>query len=184
MKLLALSVLSFLIVGCGRSTAGTVNEKAAVPSPPAVEAPAGPVKTPEPVPTPPKMTPAMSKVFTGAASIIREYYGAINARQYETAYHLWSQKGEASGQTLAEFQRGFDDTASVTVEIDNDHGMLEGAAGSEYATVPVKVRAVTHDGRQQHFEGEYVLRRSMVDGATPEQQAWRIYSAKIRETGR
>ena len=37
------------------------------------------------------------------------------------------------------------------------------------------------DGRQQNYRGKYVLRRSMVDGATAEQRVWRIYSADIEK---
>ena len=57
---------------------------------------------------------------------------------------------------------------------------IEAAAGSQYATVPVTSDAVLRDGSQQRFVGTYTVRRAMVDGATPEQRAWHIYSAKLR----
>ena len=57
---------------------------------------------------------------------------------------------------------------------------MEGAAGSQYATVPVVVDATLRNGTRQHFEGNYTLRRTMVDGATPEQRRWHIYSGDLK----
>ena len=113
------------------------------------------------------------------ADVVRRYYSAIQARDYDVAYALWSQSGKASGKTRPEFAAGFSDTREVRATI-GDSVRVEGAAGSQYATVPVKVDAVLQDGRRQHFEGAYTLRRSMVDGATAEQRRWRIYSADLR----
>jgi hypothetical protein len=44
------------------------------------------------------------------------------------------------------------------------------------------VEAITTTGAKQRFEGSYTLRRSVVDGATPEQRAWRIYRASLHQT--
>ena len=115
-----------------------------------------------------------------AADIIRQYYAAIDARAYRRAYELWSGKGEASKKTFEEFRNGFAQTRLTSVGI-GEPGDVEGAAGSRYITFPVTIHAVTKDGMEQNFKGEYVLRRSVVDGATAEQRAWRIYSAKIND---
>jgi len=115
-----------------------------------------------------------------AADIVRQYYAAIDARAYRRAYEFWSGKGEASKKTFEQFRDGFAQTRSTSVDI-GEPGEIEGAAGSRYITFPVTVHAVTKDGKEQNFKGEYVLRRSVVDGATAEQRAWRIYSAKINE---
>ena len=112
------------------------------------------------------------------ADVLREYYAAIEERDYDRAYSLWSDGGRASKQTRAQFVAGFTKTSKVTVTV-RDSTRVEGAAGSQYATVPVVVDATLSDGRRQRFEGSYVLRRSMVDGATPEQRRWRIYSASL-----
>ena len=58
-------------------------------------------------------------------------------------------------------------------------GRVEGAAGSRYVEVPVTVRARTADGEEQVFEGSLTLRRAVVDGATPEQRRWRLYTADV-----
>jgi hypothetical protein len=115
-----------------------------------------------------------------ATDIIRQYYAAINAGNFRKAYELWSEKGEASKKSFEEFRSGFAETSSVTVDIGKP-GDMEGAAGSRYITIPVTIRAKLKNGKEQNFAGEYVLRRSVVDGATAEQRAWRIYSANINQ---
>ena len=107
------------------------------------------------------------------------YYDAIRAGDYEKAYRLWSGGGEASGKSLEEFRKGFAETRSVEVTTGTPSG-IEGAAGSRYITIPVEIHATTKAGAPQRFVGEYVLRRSVVDGATEGQRSWRIHSAKIR----
>ena len=113
-----------------------------------------------------------------AANVLRDYYSAINERRYEDAYHLWASGGAASGQTLEAFRDGFASTTSVEVTV-GIPGPIEGAAGSRYVEIPVRIAAVAKDGLRQSFSGTYTMRRAVVDGATPEQRAWRIYSAKV-----
>jgi hypothetical protein len=117
---------------------------------------------------------------TRPADVIRRYYDAIQNGQYDTAYALWEGSGGASGLTRARFANGFAQTERITATI-GDSVRVEGAAGSQYATVPATIDAVLRDGTQQHFAGTYTLRRSMVDGATAEQRNWRIYSASLRQ---
>lgn len=114
----------------------------------------------------------------GAVTVIRDYYDAINRREYGRAYRLWGNNGSASGQTLAGFQRGFAETASVEVDI-GDPSRIEGAAGSRYIEIPVTITAIASDQKVQRFSGKYVLRRTVVDGASAEQRKWHINSADI-----
>jgi hypothetical protein len=133
-----------------------------------------------PEPTPPQgPPPAEAQAIDDAIAVIEQYYDAINSRDYRRAYELWSGNGESSKQTFEQFRRGFANTSSAEFDTTGP-GRVEGAAGSEYATIPVRIRAITKPGDKQYFIGEYVLRRSMVEGATAEQQAWRIYSANIK----
>jgi len=113
------------------------------------------------------------------AAVIRRYYSAIQSHRFDDAYALWSDSGRASKQTAPEFAAGFSQTATVSVAI-GDSVRIEGAAGSQYATVPVVVDATLRSGERQKFVGTYTLRRAMVDGATREQRQWRIYSAQLR----
>ena len=115
-----------------------------------------------------------------AAAVIRTYYAAINALDYGRAYALWSDGGRASGQSPDQFAAGFGDTAVVMVDI-GAPGTVEGAAGSRFVRIPVSLRAQQTDGSSRRFEGHYVLRRAMVDGASDAQRMWRIASAELRE---
>jgi hypothetical protein len=114
-----------------------------------------------------------------AVAVLHRYFEAIDARDYRQAYELWSGKGEASKQTFEQFRDGFAETASVSVDTSDGEPRIEGAAGSQYATIPVRVDARTTSGEEKVFRGRYVLRRSMVDGATDEQRSWRLYSADL-----
>lgn len=128
-------------------------------------------------PNPPPVTAADS---TQPADVVRRYYAAIDAKDFASAYALWGQDGQASGKTLQQFATGFGNTTRSHVTI-GDSGRVEGAAGSQYATVPVTVDATLRGGREQHFTGTYTLRRAMVDGATAAQRRWHIYRAELRE---
>ena len=153
--------------------AGVLACRPAEPRPPA----------PSPVPEAPSpLAPVPetdSQSAAAAAVVIREYYEAINRKDYEQAYHRWGGGGAASGKTYETFVRGFSGTESVTVDVGSP-SPIEGAAGSRYVTVPVAILATAADGATQRFTGTYTLRRSVVDGATPEQRAWHIDSAQIK----
>jgi hypothetical protein len=113
-----------------------------------------------------------------AAALVRNYYAAIEARDYDRAYLLWADG--ANRQTPEQFAAGFATTAHVAATIDTP-GRMEAAAGSRYIEVPVAIESAQQDGSVRRYVGAYTLRRAMVDGATPEQRQWRIASADIRE---
>lgn len=115
-----------------------------------------------------------------AVAVVRDYYAAINRGDFAQAYALWSDGGGASGQSPQQFADGFASTTGVAAEI-MAPGRVDAAAGSRYIEVPVALTASRRDGSQRRYVGAYVLRRAVVDGATPEQRAWRITSADIRE---
>ncbi len=121
-----------------------------------------------------------STSVAAAAEVVRDYYAAINARDYRTAYEAWSGAGAASGRTYEPFAAGFSNTARVEATI-GVPGREDGAAGSRYVEVPVTLRAMTTAGAGQRFAGHYVLRRSVVDGATAAQRRWHFESAKLVE---
>jgi len=122
---------------------------------------------------------ADSMSATGAVAWIQDYYRAINERRYRNAYAHWERGGLASGKGFEEFRKGFEETERVQVTVGTP-GRVEGAAGSRYVEVPVRIAARTRDGARQNYSGSYTLRLSVVDGATPEQRSWHIYSAAVR----
>lgn len=129
----------------------------------------------ETAPTPP---PDAVSAATDAADVIRRYYAAINAGDFQRAYALWGSEGAASGQTFEAFAAGFAETARVEVEI-GEPGRVEPAAGSRYVAVPVVVRAKTEGGAAERFEGTYTLRRAVVPGASAAERRWHLYAADI-----
>lgn len=115
-----------------------------------------------------------------AIDVIRDYYAAINGRNYARAFALWSDGGRATGQSPQQFADGFARTNAVSVEV-MAPGRIDAAAGSRYVEVPVALTSTRDDSSQRKYVGMYTLRRAVVDGATPEQRAWRIASADLRE---
>jgi hypothetical protein len=113
------------------------------------------------------------------ADAVRKYYAALEARDYARAWSMWGDGGRSSGQTYAHFVTGFAHTAHTAVTV-TAPVTIEGAAGSSYAEVKVRVDARTTDGSDQHFEGAYVVRRvNDVPGATPAQLRWHLDAAHL-----
>ena len=184
----AVVLFAVLFAACGSVTQQNVNVN--VNAGVGNSTPVGNSPSPTVSPTPESRispTPSLSplppdaKGVQAAIDVVHEYYDAINARDYRRAYELWSGKGEASKQSFEEFRDGYANTESVEIDTSGEPGSLEGAAGSQYVKIPLRLKAHTKDGKVQNFWGEYTLRRSMVDGATPDQREWRIYAAEFKE---
>jgi len=135
--------------------------------------------TPASIPARDSISAADSASAARAVAWIQDYYRAINEHRYRDAYAHWERGGLASGKSLDEFRKGFVATDRVEMTVGTP-GRVEGAAGSRYVEVPVRIAARTRDGARQEFSGSYTLRLSVVDGATPEQRSWHIYSAAVR----
>ncbi len=112
--------------------------------------------------------------------MIHDYYSAINHDDFAHAWALWSDRGHASGQTPQQFADGYADTADVTVQTQAPEHM-DAAAGSRYIEIPVTITASRRDGSEHQYAGTYTLHRTTVDGATADQRAWRITTAKLHE---
>lgn len=115
-----------------------------------------------------------------AAEAIQRYYESIRTHDYASAYLLWGDGGRASGQTPEQFAAGFADAQEILVTVDAP-ARMQGAMGSRYVEVPVAVETTGGDGRVRRYVGAYTLQRSVADGATPEQRAWHIAEADLRE---
>jgi hypothetical protein len=168
--MICIAISTFLVAGSCRDRQRTIGGSSTANTTPRATAPS----------TRAQRSPAAAVDTTDSPlDVVRNYYDAIRRHDYGAAYALWADSGKASNQTRAAFGAGFAQTTDVNFKL-VDSVAVEGAAGSQYATVPVTVDAILRGGRRQHFEGNYVLRRSMVDGATPEQRQWRIYSSDLK----
>ena len=113
------------------------------------------------------------------ADAVRKYYAFLEAREYRHAYAMWGENGLASKKTYDEFVEGFEHTAHTRVTV-TDPVSIEGAAGSSYAEVRVRVDATTTGGERQQFRGAYVVRRANdVPGATAAQLRWHFDAARL-----
>jgi hypothetical protein len=128
--------------------------------------------TPEPVPD------TLEDGGRGAEAVVRAYYGAISDRDYERAYVAWGADGPPGRPTLHAFASGFTGTDSVHVVL-GAPGRIEGAAGSRYIRIPVRVRAFEHGIGPREYVGSYTLRRSVVPGSDAANRQWHLYSANL-----
>ena len=122
---------------------------------------------------------AASSTAEDAVQLIRNYYRWINQKKYQGAFNIWEKREDgnaANGQSFEKFESGFNDTASVSVDI-GEPGEIEGAAGSNYIEIPVVISAVTKSGQAQKFAGTYTMRSSNM----ADDKSWYIYSAKVKK---
>src|SRR5262245_2304758 len=122
-----------------------------------------------------------STTVEAAVAVVRDYYAAIDAGDYRAAYLAWSNEGAATGQSYTQFAGGFQHTKRVVAEL-GPPGGIDAAAGSRFVEVPVTIRAENDRGETERYRGNLVLRRSEVDGATPAQRRWHIYTASVKRT--
>ena len=203
----AAAALAIVLTGCSSADEPTVTSTptsegtvaTATPFPTGTGAP-GETGTATPTATPTGTSTATSTATAGASetptpgegyteptaedavAVLDQYFTAIGTGDYETAYGLWRNEGEASGQTYDEFVAGFDKTASISWDI-GEPGRIDAGAGQRYIEIPVTITARTTDGETQHFEGSYVLHHTAnIPGATSEQLQWRIDSADMTQT--
>jgi hypothetical protein len=166
--LIRLTVVLLMLAGCGHHEGNR-----------APEGGTSGTSASEPIPVRDSISTVDSTSATRAVEWIQDYYEAINGHRYRDAYAHWAEGGQASGKSFDEFRKGFEETDRVEVTVGTP-GPIGAAAGSRYVEVPVRIAARTRTGVQQNYAGFYTLRLSVVDGATPEQRSWHIYSAAVR----
>ena len=156
----------------------------AVPPPADGEKPLAPAAPGQPGGLPDDRTPiAEGKIAPdsaqGAANVVQIYYASIEGGKYAAARALWGNGGADSKSSPAAFAANFSRYKEYHANIGGP-GAIEGAAGSRYVTVPVQIYARFKDGRPDYRTGKVVLRRTEVDGATPEQRKWHIFSIDLK----
>lgn len=123
--------------------------------------------------------PAESSAL-GAARRLQEYCDAVATKRYRDAYALWSDNGRATGMTLAQFSDSFAKYAAYDCHM-GEPGGTEGAAGSIYVTVPLRVTGALTRGGGFLLEGPVTMRRvNDVPGSTAEQRRWHISASGLK----
>jgi hypothetical protein len=128
--------------------------------------------------TPEPALDTLDDASRGAEEVVRAYYAAINDRDYQRAYDAWGADGPPGRPTVRAFASGFARTDSVNVVL-GAPGRIEGAAGSRYVSIPVRVRAFEHGIGLREYVGSYVVRRSVVPGSDAANRAWHLYTARL-----
>lgn len=117
--------------------------------------------------------------LTSPVSLLSSYYGAIMNRDYARAYGYWENPPEP---TLQQFAQGFANTNDVSVIVRLD-ALVEGAAGSSYASLPTLVTSTLSSGTRQFFTGCLTARRVNVpqgnEGSIDPD--WRLYESHMTE---
>jgi hypothetical protein len=115
----------------------------------------------------------------GAANLVQTYAALVEAGQYRQAWSLWGDGGRASGVNADAFARSFSRYSEWHAEV-GPSGRIEGAAGSLYVTVPIRVHGRLAGGGLFSAGGAVTLRRvNDVPGSTAEQRQWHIVAIDL-----
>lgn len=115
--------------------------------------------------------------------LLKSYYNAINRKEYVRAYYYWAQNGNKTTSQpppYPQFEAGYAKTKAVQLTTGKVNS--QGAAGTFYFQVPVKIVATQTNGSKQAFVGCYTIKQPnpAVFGAPPF-IPMHIYSAKIQQ---
>lgn len=178
------SAIAINLAGCDRQpAAGPAGETNAPPLAGASMSPS-PLVSAEPsgdVPPAPSATPTADVATPGEpsrsrdpAEVLAGWKRAVETRDWATVRAYWGDHGAASKLAPKAFAARWSGLLDPRVTIGK--GELEGAAGSSYYTVPVRII----DGPRT-LRGEIVLRRvNDVPGASDEQLRWHIESSTLQ----
>jgi len=157
------------------SEAGTASESPANAG--NADGPAGPAAGRDAAAPEPEVDPRSPE----AARLVLERYAALlGESRFAEARRLWSDDGRASGMDDQAFASAFGRYAAFRAEI-GPPGRMEGAAGSSYVEIPLRLAAVRDDGTSISTAGTATLRRvNDVPGSSREQRQWRIYRLDLQ----
>jgi hypothetical protein len=174
----AAATLSLLLAGCQQAQPIRNDQAGNDVAPVAVRDTPAPVATPAiPAPDPAvELTPEAERSETGARDVLLDFARAIERKDFDAAWALLSPADQRKWSKAA-FAATFADLGEITVAAPT--GTMEGAAGSSYYTAPITITSADKSGRPVRFDGEAVLRRVNVDGATAAQRRWHFESLKL-----
>ena len=111
----------------------------------------------------------------GAVQLVRTYFALVHARRFGAARQMWGGNAIGPRAFAAAFARYRDYRGVVGVP-----GMVEGAAGSSYVEIPVRIHGLRRSGAPFSTRGTIVLRRvNDVPGSTPAQRRWHIERSNV-----
>ena len=116
----------------------------------------------------------------GAGQVLQRFGALLEQGKFAAARQSWSDGGKASGLTEAEFAEAYDKYADIHAEV-GAPGESEGAAGSSYVEIPLRLYGKLKTGRPFNLVGPVVLRRvNDVPGSSAAQREWHIYRSDLK----
>jgi hypothetical protein len=109
-------------------------------------------------------------------AVVSSYYNAINRSEYARAYSYFD-PGTAPGYDP--WEMGYSDTGHV--EVSFGQSAQEGAAGSTYWTLPVKLDVTSTEGQHAFFAGCYTLRLAQPAIQSPPFQPLHIVEGNLKK---
>ncbi|MBB4658209.1 hypothetical protein [Parvularcula dongshanensis] len=115
---------------------------------------------------------------TGPEAVVERYYRLLSEVRYEEAQALWAAGTDKRTETPEDFARSLSPYQAVEGKAVGET-RIEGAAGTLYATVPIRVTG-TRRGEPFASDGEALLRRcNDVPGCTPEDRRWHLSNLSL-----
>lgn len=116
----------------------------------------------------------------GAGQVLQSYAALLEQGRLVEARRLWTENGAGSGLSQEGFEEAFSKYSEIHAEIGSP-GPVEGAAGSAYVEIPLRVYGKLKGGRPFNSAGTATLRRvNEVPGSTEEQRRWHIYRIDVQ----
>ena len=120
------------------------------------------------------------KTAQGAGQVLQRFGALLEQGKFAAARQSWSDGGKASGLTEAEFAEAYVKYAEIHAEV-GAPGEPEGAAGSSYVEIPLRLYGKLKTGRPFNLVGPVVLRRvNDVPGSSAAQREWHIYRSDLK----
>ena len=115
-----------------------------------------------------------------AAQVLQQFGVLLEQGKFAAARQSWSDGGKASGLTEAEFADAYAKYADIHAEV-GAPGEPEGAAGSSYVEIPLRLHGKLKTGRPFNLVGPVILRRvNDVPGSSAAQREWHIYRSDLK----
>ena len=123
--------------------------------------------------------PSLAGGEAGPAETVTRYYALLSEFRYEEAQALWAEGTQKRQEAPEVFARSLSPYQAVEGRVTGEP-VFEGAAGTLYATVPIRVSG-TRRGEPFSSEGEAVLRRcNDVPGCSAEARRWHLDALNLQ----
>lgn len=115
-----------------------------------------------------------------AGQVLQSYAALLEQRRLAEARQLWTESGDGSGLSQDGFKEAYSKYSEIHAEIGTP-GPVQGAAGSAYVEIPVRIYGRLKGGQAFSSTGTATLRRvNDVPGSTAEQRRWLIYRIDVQ----